>query len=220
LNTWSQKQIKGMTSVILTPPTENELLLFMPLVRLRDACFVSNSSQDAQLKDYARAAYDDGLSEARSSFLPQTIKAIFRTPYATTKAFGLEGKITDLDGVQGAFRLPHGPIISITHIKLHDESGQVAETISADNYTLESNRFIRWSKDFTWNTVAVRPSFEVVYQAGLLPSDPLLTKVKIACLELLAAKWDAKGGNYTMPTTARRVFHSMRTSRTYVPSGN
>lgn len=203
-----------MNKTILIPPTEAELLAFLPLARAREACFLTHSRQDETLKDYIRAAYDDAQDEARASFLPQTIRATFTTPYGDVKAFGLETKVVDLDGVQGSLRLPLGPVRGVTKISYLDRSSQPAEDIATEHYRLDG-KFLYWNNDFRWAND--RPSFAVEYIAGLPDAHPKLASIRVAIFEVLAVKWDSKGGNYAMPTSARRVFHSLRTSRTRNP---
>lgn len=204
-----------MNKTILTPPTESELLAFLPLARAREACFLTHTRSDATLKDYIRAAYDDAQGEAQSSFLQQRIRATFTTPYASTKSFGLECKVVDPDGVQNSFRLPLGPVKEIEKITFLDSSSEEAEEITPDNYRIEGGKFVMWNAKLSWPSE--RPSFSVVYKTGFAADDPRLATIRVAVLEVLAVKWDAKGGNYAMPTSARRVFHSMRGSRTRNP---
>ena len=206
-----------MNSIVITAPTNAELETFMPLARVRTLCLISHSRSDSILSDYRRAAYDDGMHEARASFLPQTVATTFRTPYGAAKNFGLEAQIVDLDGVRSAVRLPLGPIIDITSVAFSDESGAAVAALSA-GFSLVSNKFLRWAPSFSWPTAAARPTFTVTYQAGFPDGHPKLAALRVAVGELIAVKWDAQGGNYVMPTSATRVFRSLRTSRTANPS--
>lgn len=204
-----------MNTTITVPPTDEALERFLPLVRVRALCFVSHSRQDELLADYRRAAFDDGQQEARASFLEQTIVATFRSPYLASKSFGLELKVVDPDAVQGAIRLSRGPVISVTGIRFLDSGGADMEEVSTGDYAMEAGKFLRWGKVFEWPSE--RPTFSITYKAGFPPDSPKLASLRVAVGELIAAKWDAQGGSYAMPTTAKRAFHALRGSRTYLP---
>ena len=209
-----------MTYSILTPVTDEALEAFLPLARVRDLCFVNTTRRDEVLKDYRRAAFADGCTLSRSSILPQTIRVVYRTPYPTVKNFGIEAKIVDLDGIRSLARLPLGPIISITSVTFLDPSGVAKEVVPSDKYMVEGNKFVRWEAHLNWldwlNKVS-RPMFALQYVAGFQANDPILASLRVATGELVAAKWDAQGGEYKMPTSAKWAFNSLRGSRTYLP---
>lgn len=203
-----------MTTTVLTHATDEALEALLPIERVRKLCFVNNTRLDEELKDYRRAALDEGQDEARASFLPQTLLATFRVPYAASAMFGMEGKVVDLDGVVSVVRLHRGPIISVSAVHFLDEGGEQMEVVDQTSFAVESGKFVRWSEGFRFPN---RPSFAIQYLAGYPTNHPKLAAIRVAVGELIAAKWDAKGGSYVMPTSARRVFHAMRGSRTYLP---
>lgn len=209
-----------MAHTITTPVSEEDLEAFLPLDRVRKSCLVQNTIYDSRLKNYRRAALDDAVSFARSSLLPQTITATFRTPYIGTKNFGIERRVVDLDGIHVAFRLPFGPVRAINSIHFLDASGAEAELKDPSGYLLEANKFVRWASDIEWPVAAERPIVRVVYATGLFPDPPAhfnWDTVRVAVEEIMIAKWDARGGNYKMPSTATNALAPLRTSRTYVP---
>lgn len=210
-----------MTTSTITPVTDDALEAFLPLARARSLCFVNNNRQDDTIKDYRRAAFADGCFLSRSSILPQELSVTYRTPYPTVKNFGIEAKVVDLDGVRSVVRLPNGPIISVDSVTFLDASGALKEVLPGDKYILEESKFLRWNAHFEWLDWLCklsRPMFTIRYHAGFVDSDPRLASLRVAVGEVLAAKWDAQGGNYKMPTSARYAFNSLRGSRTYLPA--
>lgn len=208
-----------MTHRITTPPAEEALESFLPLSEARKACLVYNTTHDARIKRYRRAAVEDAEFESRCSILPQTIEATFIAPRSKIKNFGMEQSVHDPDGIRKAFRLPRGHVVSITSILFIDASGEDSTAIPQEDYVIESGKFLRWRDDIQWPDDSDHAFVRIVYEAGIVTdvASPQFDSLRLAVEEILAAKWDAKGGSYKMPTSAQRVLRPLRTSLTYVP---
>lgn len=184
------------------------------LQEVKEACRVTHNEQNSFLQNLTRSAISLCETVGRVSVFKQTLLAVYPMPYLRRTSFGLPATVVDNDNIRGGFRLPYGPVRSVTSVKITGTEEDKVLTEGTDYKYSESREHIVFVEplqltedyagvlevtydtgfDAVGETPAVRPlphgiKRGVIDTTAMLYDEPESTKLPVSARIALKSYW-------------------------------